>query len=107
MLVLEIRGDLVGVRLRKAGPQLLAHVVRPGLEDLQHLRAVVDLVRGVQAQRLGVLLEQRVCERRVFVAHALEVLAEFAVAALHRVRGERPRRADEACPGGWRGVLSL
>ena len=82
--------------MRELEKLLGRQVVRPRVEDLHDLRAAVNLVAHVHAERLGEVREVRVQGFRV-LGHDLLGLQQVAVASpLHGVRRERPGRAHEA-----------
>ena len=96
MLLLDERHRLVGVGLRKdieiVGPQ----VVRPRLEDLDNLRAAVDLVRRVRCDVFRDMVQERVQNGGLVVHHLLGVEAVLVGLPLDGVCSKGERRADEA-----------
>eukprot|EP00981_Chlorochromonas_danica_P002377 scaffold455_cov155-Ochromonas_danica.AAC.15 len=71
-------------------------MVRPGLENLHHLCATGNLVGGIDAEGVCVLLKQSMSQRGLFQTHSFEVLAELAVSAFHRVGCQGPGCANKA-----------
>lgn len=99
MLGLDGGDDALRVGLRKLGKLLRRKMVRPAVEELHHLRAAVDLMAHVHRQCVGQVGEVGV-ERLGILRHDLLGVDEVAVgAALHGIRRQRPRRADEAEQG--------
>mmetsp|Transcript_372 Transcript_372/g.1021 ORF Transcript_372/g.1021 Transcript_372/m.1021 type:complete len:294 (+) Transcript_372:172-1053(+) len=101
-----LHGSWLGVELEPFG----AHLVGPGLEELHHLRAALDLVACVVADHDGQLVqEQRHGGVRACVVGHDELLRVQAVLgglAFDGVGGQRERGADKADEGRV-GILRL
>ena len=88
--------DALRVRHAELRELVGRQVVRPRVEQLHHLRARVDLVAHVRGQRVRKVRQQRVQRLRRLRHHLLRAQAVLVAAALHHVRRQCPRRADEA-----------
>ncbi len=88
--------DLAQRRQRQAAPALGVEQTAPGVEQLQRLRAGLDLAAEVGERGVGDAVEQQREPFRVAVAPRQEMLEVTRAAAFHEIGRERPGSAAEA-----------